>query len=189
MERPPHSERWWVKIGDFGISKRAKNGETALRTEAGTILFQAPEISGFVGEDIESSTYTHAVDLWSLGCLVYNLAAQCVPFLKPSHVNSFCQERLKFPEAPLHPRMHPNGIEFVQCLLVPKPAHRLSAENALQHPGVLTRPTLTTHNQESIEDLQGPLADVPADQTIQSASGKYSKSTRGEIVKVNLVNF
>ena len=39
---------WWVKIADFGISKRVIDGHTALRTQMGTPAFQAPEILGFV---------------------------------------------------------------------------------------------------------------------------------------------
>ena len=31
--------RWWVKIGDFGITKRVERDVTALRTETGTPLF------------------------------------------------------------------------------------------------------------------------------------------------------
>jgi hypothetical protein len=34
---PPH---WWVKIGDFGITKRVSNEQTALRTEVGSRSFQ-----------------------------------------------------------------------------------------------------------------------------------------------------
>ena len=57
----------WVKIGDFGISKRIAIDQTILRTQAGTQQFQAPEILGYVEEAEERSEYTNAVDMWSLG--------------------------------------------------------------------------------------------------------------------------
>ena len=55
---------WWVKIADFGISKRATEGLTALRTEIGTPAFTAPEVDGLlqIGEGSDES-YTHAVDI------------------------------------------------------------------------------------------------------------------------------
>jgi serine/threonine protein kinase len=62
-QMPPQSKRWWVKIGDFGISKRVKNEDTAFRTQTGTQYFQAPEIQGFVDENSESSEYSNAVDV------------------------------------------------------------------------------------------------------------------------------
>ena len=54
-----------MKLGDFGITKRISNDQTALRTEIGTPLFMAPEIEQ--GDWVGGSRYTNAVDLWSLG--------------------------------------------------------------------------------------------------------------------------
>ena len=52
-----------VKLADFGMAKSA----SALRTECGTYLYTAPEIwSG--------SGYTSAVDIWSLGVVVFQYA-------------------------------------------------------------------------------------------------------------------
>lgn len=137
VEKPPQSERWWVKIGDFGISKRVKNEDTALRTQTGTPYFQAPEIQGFIYDDDESSTYSNAVDIWSLGCIVYNLSAQRVPFFKSYEVNNFCQKRSQFPKEPLYPKMKETGIEFIQGLLVPQPAQRMNVDRALKDPWIL----------------------------------------------------
>ena len=67
---------WWVKIGDFGISKRAEEGLTALRTLNGTPGFLAPELLAQFGlfddSDFDmSEEYTVAVDIWSLGEIVF----------------------------------------------------------------------------------------------------------------------
>jgi serine/threonine protein kinase len=45
------SPQWWVKTGDFGITKRVAGEQTGLYTQTGTPLYRAPEISGFVDED------------------------------------------------------------------------------------------------------------------------------------------
>lgn len=66
---------WWVKICDFGISKRI-GAETALRTAIGTTGFKAPELDHhYPGGKPESSesgtTFTPAVDIWSLGAITH----------------------------------------------------------------------------------------------------------------------
>jgi serine/threonine protein kinase len=61
----------WVKLGDFGISKRIHSG-TAYRSRVCTDYYAAPEVLG-IDSTSESSIYTNAVDMWSLGCVVYEL--------------------------------------------------------------------------------------------------------------------
>ena len=70
----------WVKIGDFGITKRILNEQTFLKTEMGTLEYLAPEVLGHVEE--ENSRYTNAVDLWSLGCTCHRLLTMESPFPK-----------------------------------------------------------------------------------------------------------
>ncbi len=84
---------WWVKIGDFGITKRIESAQTALRTVAGTQHFQALEILGFVEGSDESSEYTSSVDIWSLGCVTYNLLTQKVPFADWKALGRFAKRR------------------------------------------------------------------------------------------------
>ncbi|KAL0220871.1 hypothetical protein RCL1_000725 [Eukaryota sp. TZLM3-RCL] len=59
-----HDSPLRVKICDFGIAKDLN--EKSARTEKGTHLFMAPEM--FTGRP-----YTTAVDMWSLGVLIYFL--------------------------------------------------------------------------------------------------------------------
>ena len=71
---------WWVKLGDFGVSKSLANDMTQLRTNIDTD-FTAPEIIGFPGAaSAEASSYTNAADLWSLGFLVHWLLTVKLPF-------------------------------------------------------------------------------------------------------------
>ncbi|KAK5050439.1 hypothetical protein LTR84_003720 [Exophiala bonariae] len=128
----PH---WGVKIGDFGISKRIATEQTALRTMAGTQQFQAPEILGYVDEAEETSEYTNAMDMWSLGCVAYLLLTKTIPFAKPRILNEFCSGRAPFPSANLQDKgISSEGIGFVEALLNPHPAQRLCADTASQNP-------------------------------------------------------
>ncbi|KAF3479608.1 uncharacterized protein GIQ15_06584 [Arthroderma uncinatum] len=58
--------RWWVKIGDFGLSKRVEES-TALKTRIGTFHYMAPEMRRHSGRRVGNPGYTSAVDMWSLG--------------------------------------------------------------------------------------------------------------------------
>ena len=130
--RKPPASRWWVKIGDFGISKRVQGDTTAFRTNIGTLAYQAPEINGYLDDDEPTSVYDDAVDMWSLGCVIYKIATQKVLFPRPSAVSNFCNGRRPFPEQLLLAKMSMVGVEFVKGLIVPNPRQRLSAESALE---------------------------------------------------------
>ena len=54
-----------IKIGDFGVSKQLI-GTIHAKTLAGTSNYMAPEI-------IKGEKYTNKVDIWSLGCIIYEL--------------------------------------------------------------------------------------------------------------------
>ena len=56
-----------IKIGDFGIAKQLNNVNDFTKTQSGTLLYMAPEI--LKGEKY----YNNKVDIWSLGCILYEL--------------------------------------------------------------------------------------------------------------------
>lgn len=131
---------WWVKIGDFGISKRAEEGLTALRTFSGTLGFLAPEVlvqNGFLDceEFGELREYTVAVDIWSLGEIVFRALVNKPPF--PTGLASYIKGTSSFPDQVL--RNHgitDSGSDFVRKLLLPMPIDRPSAVDALEHPWI-----------------------------------------------------
>lgn len=131
------SPSWWVKIGDFGISKRVSNNETSLQTATGTPHYLAPEVYHYVSdddEDEENDTYTNAVDIWSFACVVYEMMALRVPFpVYPRSLVAFCKGG-NFPEGPLTGRTSREGIEFIKAILVPLPGLRPPAKDAIKSP-------------------------------------------------------
>jgi len=64
-----------VKIGDMNVSKVMKEG--MLKTQIGTPYYMSPEIW-------RNRPYDDRSDIWSLGCMIYELAALRPPFLGDS---------------------------------------------------------------------------------------------------------
>jgi serine/threonine protein kinase len=131
--RPPESRRWRVKVGDFGISERVSSESTALRTKVGTALYQAPEVMDNPSsvDPHGNSDYDSAVDMWSLGCVVYNLAAGIVPFSSAREIFAFCLGAKPLAEEPLKHKLGEKGVIFVKRLLQPVASDRISVQDAM----------------------------------------------------------
>ncbi|KAJ5180898.1 hypothetical protein N7492_004108 [Penicillium capsulatum] len=120
---------WWVKIGDFGISKRV-NEDTSLKTSVGTRLFMAPEAQMIYPPDVEDNChYTEQVDIWSLGVLVYYMLFHLYPFTVD---NKFLPKYVR--GAPL-PFPHPPDslvCDFFNGSLAANASKRMSAKDVLE---------------------------------------------------------
>lgn len=68
-----------VKIADFGSSKHTK--QTDLRTHVGTVGYLAPELLHLLPPAMARKTYSKAVDIWAVGCIVHELLTLETPFL------------------------------------------------------------------------------------------------------------
>ena len=55
-----------IKIGDFGLARQLNKNNQYAKTQAGTILYMAPEV-------INGQKYNNKVDIWSLGCIIHEL--------------------------------------------------------------------------------------------------------------------
>jgi NIMA (never in mitosis gene a)-related kinase len=63
----------YLKLGDFGVSKVLKTNEQLARTQVGTPYYVAPEVW-------RNKPYNNKCDMWSLGCLLYELCTYRPPF-------------------------------------------------------------------------------------------------------------
>ncbi|QSZ36734.1 hypothetical protein DSL72_006617 [Monilinia vaccinii-corymbosi] len=66
-----------VKLGDFGLSKLMESHDFAS-TYVGTPFYMSPEICA-------AERYTLKSDIWSLGCIMYELCTREVPFNAKTH--------------------------------------------------------------------------------------------------------
>ncbi|KAG0643277.1 kinase-like domain-containing protein, partial [Tuber brumale] len=126
----------WVKIGDFGISKRIlAQDTTTLHTQVSTRVYGAPEVMG-LDPNRETSEYTNSVDIWSLGCVVYELLVGTKLFVSEGQVIGYYYGKFPFPRDTLRALSPPTdsvGISFLESLLVIQPEDRPTAASALKH--------------------------------------------------------
>ncbi|KAL4961630.1 serine/threonine-protein kinase [Aspergillus stella-maris] len=132
--------RWWVKIGDFGFSKRV-NGDASLHSFVGTMKYLAPEVLRLntvsVGQGVEAAgaeyRCTYAVDMWSLGITAYFMLFHEYPYQDRSLLEYLKGNHL--PEVPLSEACISRELcSFIRSLLTVDPGGRMSATAALEHP-------------------------------------------------------
>ena len=127
------SPNWWVKIGDFGISKRIGEDGTYLHTTVGTERFMAPEV---LDED-NLGGYTNAVDIWALGCVLYLLLAWTTPFPNRKSVRRYAEGEIELPIQALRDQGTTlAAVSFTKTLLAARPDDRPSATGSIQLPWI-----------------------------------------------------
>ena len=126
----------WVKLGDFGVSKRIlAQSTTTLHTPVSTQLYSAPEVLG-LDSSSETSDYTNSVDIWSLGCVIYELLTGTKLFALEGQVSRYFFGRCPFPEDKLKGLSPPTddiGISLLKSMLLIRPEDRPTATGALSH--------------------------------------------------------
>jgi len=67
-----------VKLGDFGLSRMMGPESIFCTTHVGTPYYMSPE-------QIKDQRYNEKSDIWSLGCIIYEIAALHAPFEATTH--------------------------------------------------------------------------------------------------------
>jgi len=130
---PPNP--WWVKIADFGISKRIDGESASASTVKGTLEFMAPELFNSRRKGESSAPLDiFATDIWAVGCMAFLMLTGSMPFpsLRELMFYSGNKEELSTSLLEEH-RASSVAQEFIGSLLAPTPAQRPKAEDALDH--------------------------------------------------------
>ena len=115
------------KLGDMNVSKVAKKG--FLTTQTGTPYYASPEVW-------KDQPYDYKADIWSLGCVLYEMTTLKPPF-KGDDMDTIYRKVIKgvYPRIPAH--YSEELSQIIRVLLQVKPNMRLSCNKILQLPIVL----------------------------------------------------
>ncbi|CDW85297.1 protein kinase domain containing protein [Stylonychia lemnae] len=133
-----------VKLGDLNVSKVAKKG--MLHTQTGTPYYASPEVW-------KDKPYDHRSDIWSLGCVLYEMLTLNPPFRAPN-MNGLYHKVLRGLYDPV-PSMYTKDLQFMvrNCLQV-SPVARPSCEKILAMPGLLNHLTGTLERIDVSIDVE-----------------------------------
>ncbi|CAG9815415.1 unnamed protein product [Phaedon cochleariae] len=198
-----------AKLCDFGFARNMSTGTHVLTSIKGTPLYMAPEL-------IDEQPYDYNADLWSLGCIMYELLMGSPPFSTKSIlklIRLIRHEQITWPTFSSE-----SCICFLKGLLQKNPSKRMTWDEILNHQFVkghilisknsacapLTKPLSPTtfqakeqQRKESIKNRHRTLStkstDIPEQPSIQtkSNSSKISKtshnSSTDETIKKSII--
>ena len=118
LDDPPGRD--FVKILDFGLAKSLLHDTTSLVTQSdallGTPLYMPPE-------QILGKSSDQRADLYSLGCILYQLVSGRPPFVG-DNINVVLGAHIREPAAPLPDGVPPRLADLIQRLMMKAPEDR-----------------------------------------------------------------
>ncbi|XP_038058960.1 serine/threonine-protein kinase 36-like isoform X2 [Patiria miniata] len=142
-----------AKLCDFGFARAMSINTLVLTSIKGTPLYMAPEL-------VEEKPYDHTADLWSLGCILYELFVGTPPFYTNSIfqlVSLIIKDPVKWPK-----NMSPEFKDFLQGLLTKNPRARLSWPQLLHHPFVANKVQVSPSSSSELPEQ--PFTEEPTPQ-------------------------
>ncbi|KAL6908704.1 hypothetical protein GGI43DRAFT_393417 [Trichoderma evansii] len=165
-----------VKLTDFGLSKMVDTEQTFLRTFCGTLLYCAPEVyneyaeyddkgirsRGKKGRRAPGQRYNHAVDIWSLGGVIfYSMTGQPPYPVKSGTSYSELLHQIMtmlLDIRPLDERgISDSGIDFICAMLQRRPENRATVEELDEHPWIHSRTIEASQSFDEITDEEDVL--------------------------------
>ncbi|KAI9019145.1 kinase-like domain-containing protein [Hyaloraphidium curvatum] len=104
------------------------------KTVTGTPFYLAPEI-------VMAQPYTNSVDMWSAGCIIYEILFGRTPFATAARsmtelFNCIGSARINYPTEDREYGLSQQALSFLTRLLVRDPAGRMTAAEAMRHPWI-----------------------------------------------------
>uniref|UniRef100_A0A663LW74 non-specific serine/threonine protein kinase n=1 Tax=Athene cunicularia TaxID=194338 RepID=A0A663LW74_ATHCN len=133
-----------VKLGDFGLARILHHDTSFAKTFVGTPYYMSPE-------QMNHMSYNEKSDIWSLGCLLYELCALSPPF--KAYNQKELAEKIREGKFRRIPYRYSDQLnELLKEMLNVKDYFRPSVEDILQHPLIAD---LVTEEQRQNSDKKG----------------------------------
>ena len=147
-----------VKLIDFGF---ARENSGVMTTQCASFPYAAPEV--FMGK-----TYTEAVDVWSLGVILYAMLVGALPFGSGDIVHlskRVCNEEPEYPET-----LGQNVVDLLKKMFVKNPEERIDIDGVRKHPW-MQRTRFALLMDEAVvltpDTITYPVVGVPDNDTVE----------------------
>ncbi|XP_077926082.1 serine/threonine-protein kinase Nek5 [Halichoerus grypus] len=158
-----------AKLGDFGIARVLNNSMELARTCVGTPYYLSPEIC-------QNKPYNNKTDIWSLGCVLYELCTLKRPF-EGNNIHQLVLRICQAHFAPISPRFSRDLQALVTQLFEVSPRDRPSINSILKRPFLenliakyLTPEVIREDFSHSLPHKARPLASQPAGKGVQDST-------------------
>ncbi|CAK4465873.1 unnamed protein product [Aphanomyces euteiches] len=158
-------------LGDLGIARELEPSELA-QTFVGTPCFLSPEV-------YQGSAYAYSSDIWSLGCVLYEMCTLHFPFVAkttPALVDKICSGHVD----PIDRQYSPNLRHLLSQLLSVQPSGRPSLRDILSRD--FLRPALECYVTDVLKCCTKSHADI-----VQRQLGQLGLSAIYENVRLKTV--
>eukprot|EP00667_Euglena_gracilis_P002035 EG_transcript_2033 len=136
------------KLGDFGISTVLRGAHASAKAQCGTPYYFSPEVC-------QQQSYNTKSDVWSLGCLLYEMLTLKRPFNAPN-LKTLMTTICKGAYPPIGDHYSKEMHQLIAQMLTRDPEHRPAISQ------ILTLPFIRAHVQQPVPALPKPL-DAQAD--------------------------
>mmetsp|Transcript_20092 Transcript_20092/g.46819 ORF Transcript_20092/g.46819 Transcript_20092/m.46819 type:complete len:739 (-) Transcript_20092:47-2263(-) len=159
-----------VKICDFGWSAEMEV-ESLLKTTCGTTAYWAPEIWQGMPQD-------ESVDLWSLGCMLYEVLAGHPPFW--GHTQEELKQKAVASRFGCPPWFSAEACDIVRQLLKPDPKDRIRCIDLLRHDWLSKNAPVAT--AAALRKVDASQAAPPLKEVVQAAATSITAPSTHQLV-------
>ena len=126
-----------IKLGDLNVSKVAKKG--LLRTQTGTPYYCSPEVW-------KDQPYDFKSDIWSLGCVLYEMITFLPPF-RASTMKGLYTKVIAGKYDSISSNYSKDLSDMLKTCLIVQPHNRANCDQ------ILAMPILKNHKPSTLEEL------------------------------------
>jgi len=147
-----------VAVGDFGVSRPLAHALELVTTMVGTPCYLSPEVC-------RGRPYSYKSDVWSLGCVLFEMIALRPPFGQAANLEALVAQIVKaeYVVSEGLAEEYPEAIRCARAMLRTDPERRPTAQALISRPKLY--PSNSIRREASVEGSKtsaGRMADPPA---------------------------
>ncbi|KAL4431664.1 hypothetical protein ABPG74_017293 [Tetrahymena malaccensis] len=134
-----------IRIGDLGVAKQLQDNKSHAHSQVGTPYYMSPEI-------IQDIPYNEKSDVWSLGCVLYQLATFKRPF-EAANQGSLVLKIQKAQYIPISSNYSPQLHRLIELCLTKEHQKRYSIKQLLTDSEIEMKAKQIGHSLKAVQQL------------------------------------